>query len=134
MGLSVMENAPGFDQMLKFGNEVNRMQYVSPGSWAGEGTLGAFGLADASNAPDIINAIGQNAPGIINAFRGNKKSKGGHPAAQQHPVIPGSPPPTGDGSQFTKYVIYGGIALAISLVIYTVMKKKKKSGDHAEGM
>lgn len=137
MGLSVIAEAPNWEQQMRVSNQANSFQFMSPGQWTGEQNLNGLGLADYdptqnnySNATNVINAVGSNAVALAEALKKNKKNKGKPTVSPMgHPVIDTSA--HGGGGGLPSWVIWGGVALAGGLILYTVLKKKKKGGrDH----
>ncbi len=131
MGLSVMQDAPDMDQALRYANAYGQFGYIEPSAWTGEQNLNGLGLGDGSNVPDTINAVGAAATNVIGAIAQLKSNKRGRvaparPAAQPPaPIVSAAPSGSNDMS---KWLIYGGIALAGVVILMVVMKKKKKSG------
>ena len=137
MGLSVMEDVPGVDQNLRFANIAGQMSYMAPNTWVGESNLNGLGLGYGSGfsgdnqVNPNLDAILQGAPGIIQSIaslRGNKKNKGGQnqqPMARRNPTdMTGSAVPAQE-TVMSKWLIYGGVALAAVAILFVVLKKKE---------
>ncbi len=139
MGLSVMENAPGFEQQMVLANQANRMGYIQPDQWVGEQNLNGLGMGETqTDISQGINTVTNAGLQIYNSIQQAKIAKEaakhgkslGKPAAKS--PAPMNMTAHGDGggnADLTKYLIYGGIAIVGVLILTKVMKKKPRDRD-----
>ncbi len=137
MGLSVMADAPNFEQAMMFANNANRYQHVTPTMWVGEGTMGGLGMGEAPS--ETIHAVGDLVSQAAAAFQ-NRKKKDKSAAAAAHPMqVMSQGAPAGGGGfdtgSLTKWLMIGGVVIIGGIVLMKVLKKKKKTDapEHKEG-
>lgn len=138
MGLSVMEDAPGADQQLRYANVAGHSAYIPPNAWVGENSLMGLGLEGdnpaSSDFQGNVNAVTQGVSSLIQSvaplFHKKSKNRPQSSGPRQMQSPPQSTmtetPSTGSGANISKLLIYGGVALLGATVLYMVLKKKKK--------
>ncbi len=140
MGLSAMQNAPDMDQAMRYANISGQMQTIQPNAWVGEQNLNGLGLSDDSGVPgnqvsNVVNPLVGAFNQIYSTIQAGKAAKHGSKnrgQVQPQPTAQGGAMAVGHeasgSSDSTKWLLYGGLALAGIFVIVMVMKKKKKAG------
>ncbi len=151
MGLTAMQDTPNWEQQIRFANNAGAGQYIPSSHWLGEANMNQLSLGDLGDISGVgddqvastINTIADAGVRIASAIQANRGKKRDRSApAQRSQPAPMSLTSGGQGgggssggeiiSGVPNWVLYGGGALAIFILIFA-LTKKKKSSDKKEG-
>lgn len=123
MGLTAMENSPGWEESLRRMNNAGHEQHIGRDAWLGESHLDGLGLGEGGQITNAVsNGVSQILATVAQAKQNKLATRG-----QRSPMQPMAPGGGGEGGggDMNKWLLIGGGLLLLAVLVFMFSKKKK---------